>query len=98
MAQTHEFYTEQADASARRAKEATLEKVKERELRSERSWRKLAEHARATMIQRQTDDAARAKRREAAAAQAAAAKASTAEASSSVADDGARSTRETAEG
>jgi len=65
MAQTYEFYTERADAAAAAAKNATLENVKERELRSEKTWRALADQARKTATDRAKADAARAAKREA---------------------------------
>lgn len=46
MAQTYEFYSERADAAAALAEAASLDNVRERELRAERSWRGLAEQAR----------------------------------------------------
>ena len=51
MAQTYEFYCERADEAAALADAATLENVRERELRSEKTWRGLAEQARKTAIQ-----------------------------------------------
>ena len=42
MAQTSAFYIERADESAREARDATLENVRERALRSEASWRAMA--------------------------------------------------------
>lgn len=46
MAQTFEFYRDRADAAAAAAEQATLDNVRERELRSEKTWRGLAEQAR----------------------------------------------------
>ncbi|WP_299194127.1 hypothetical protein [uncultured Erythrobacter sp.] len=69
MAQTYEFYNERAEQAAARAKEADLENVRERELRAEESWRKLAEQARKTVIARDKADAERAERRAAEALQ-----------------------------
>ena len=46
MAQTFEFYRDRADAAAAAAEQATLDNVRERELRAERTWRGLAEQAR----------------------------------------------------
>jgi hypothetical protein len=63
MAQTYEFYCERADEAAALAKQATLENVRERELRSEKTWRGLAEHARKTVEERAKADLARAERR-----------------------------------
>ena len=52
MAQTYEFYCERADEAAALAEKATLDNVRERELRSEKTWRGLAEQARKTAVQR----------------------------------------------
>lgn len=65
MAQTFEFYNERADAAAAAAKDAELENVRERELRSEKTWRGLAEQARKGAEEREKADAARAAKREA---------------------------------
>lgn len=46
MAQTYDFYAERADAAAVAAKKATLDNVRDRELRSEKTWRALADQAR----------------------------------------------------
>ena len=53
MAQTYEFYVERADEAAILAAKATLENVRDRELRSEKTWRGLAEHARKTAEERE---------------------------------------------
>jgi hypothetical protein len=63
MAQTYEFYSERADEAAVLAAKATLENVRERELRSEKTWRGLAEHARKTAEERDKADRERAERR-----------------------------------
>lgn len=63
MAQTYEFYVERADEAAALADKATLENVRERELRSEKTWRGLAEHARKTAEEREKAEAVRAGRR-----------------------------------
>ncbi|MBU7580891.1 MAG: hypothetical protein KAF27_10540 [Porphyrobacter sp.] len=63
MAQTYEFYCERADEAAVLAAKATLENVRERELRSEKTWRGLAEHARKTAEEREKADVARAEKR-----------------------------------
>ena len=65
MAQTYEFYCERADEAAALAAKATLDNVRERELRSEKTWRGLAEQARKTVAEREKADLARAERREA---------------------------------
>ncbi|MFY7745181.1 MAG: hypothetical protein ACOVQY_07125 [Erythrobacter sp.] len=63
MAQTYEFYCERADEAAALAAQATLENVRDRELRSEKTWRGLAEQARKTAIQRDKADRERAEKR-----------------------------------
>jgi hypothetical protein len=63
MAQTYEFYCERADEAAVLAAKATLENVRERELRSEKTWRALAEQARKTAIQRVKAESERAEKR-----------------------------------
>ncbi len=63
MAQTYEFYCERADEAAALAEQATLDNVRERELRSERTWRGLAEHARKTVEERAKAERQRAERR-----------------------------------
>ena len=65
MAQTYEFYAERADAAAAAAKAATLENVRERELRSETTWRALAEKAQKAHTDRVRADEERAAKREA---------------------------------
>jgi hypothetical protein len=63
MAQTYEFYRERADEAAALAEQATLENVRERELRSEKTWRGLAEQARKTIEERDKAERVRAERR-----------------------------------
>jgi hypothetical protein len=63
MAQTYEFYCERADEAAALAEKATLENVRERELRSEKTWRGLAEHARKIIEEREKGEQVRAERR-----------------------------------
>jgi hypothetical protein len=63
MAQTYEFYCERADEAAALALKATLDNVRERELRAEKTWRGLAEQARKTAIQRDKTDRERAEKR-----------------------------------
>lgn len=63
MAQTYEFYCERAEEAAVRADKATLENVRERELRSEKTWRGLAEQARKTAVERAKADLVRAEKR-----------------------------------
>ena len=52
MSQTFEFYQARADEAAADAQEATLENVRERALRAEKTWRGLAEQARGVAEQR----------------------------------------------
>lgn len=54
MIDNYATYCERADAAAAAAKEATLENVRERELRAEKTWRGLAEKARAVAEQRES--------------------------------------------
>lgn len=63
MAQTYEFYRERADAAAAAAKKAKLDNVRERELRSEKTWRGLAEQARKVAEDREKAEAEREARR-----------------------------------
>lgn len=63
MADTFETLTERADAAAAAAKLATLENVRDRELRSEKVWRVLAEQTRARTIQREIQERESADRR-----------------------------------
>jgi hypothetical protein len=63
MAQTYEFYCERADEAAALAGKATLDNVRDRELRSEKTWRGLAEQARKTAEERIKADLVRAERR-----------------------------------
>ena len=71
MAQTYEFYCERADEAAALAGAATLDNVRDRELRSEKTWRGLAEQARKTAEERIKADQVRADKRAAEAADAA---------------------------
>ena len=68
MAQTYEFYEERAKAAAAAAEKATLDNVRDRELRSEKTWRGLADQARAVAVARDKADREREERREAEAA------------------------------
>ncbi|MFB0612873.1 hypothetical protein [Aurantiacibacter poecillastricola] len=65
MAQTFEFYSERADAAASAADEATLDNVRERELRAEKTWRGLAEQARKVSEDREKAARQKAAKREA---------------------------------
>ena len=60
MSQSYDFYTARADASAIEAENAVLANVKERALRSEDAWRKLASRARAVDAKRTSDARAKA--------------------------------------
>ncbi len=53
MADTYESCCERADAAAAAAENATLENVRERELRAEKTWRGLANKAQAVAKQRE---------------------------------------------
>ena len=63
MAATYEFYDERAKAAAAAAKVATLDNVRERELRAEKTWRDLANQAKAVVKQRKQVELERAERR-----------------------------------
>ena len=52
MAQSYEFYCQRADEAAAAASAAKLDMVRERELRAEKTWRGLAEHARGVAEER----------------------------------------------
>ncbi|MEM7701439.1 MAG: hypothetical protein AAF251_05830 [Pseudomonadota bacterium] len=64
MSQSYEFYMERAKAAAKAAKEAVLDNVRERELRSEATWRGLAEQSRKVADERAKAEAVRAAKRE----------------------------------
>lgn len=51
--QSYEFCTARADEAADAAAEALLDNVRERALRSEKTWRGLAEHARGVAEERE---------------------------------------------
>ncbi|NNC53608.1 MAG: hypothetical protein HKO08_11280 [Erythrobacter sp.] len=70
MSQSYEFYRARADEAAADAKTATLANVRERALRSEATWRGLAEQARAVAEQRQKIEEKKAEERAALEAQA----------------------------
>lgn len=72
MSQTFEFYDARAKEAAAEANKATLDNVRERNLRAEKTWRGLAEQARKTLVEREKADRERADRRAAEAAEAAA--------------------------
>tara|TARA_R100001129_G_scaffold164290_1_gene130359 strand:+ start:466 stop:684 length:219 start_codon:yes stop_codon:yes gene_type:complete len=52
MAQSYEFYCARAEEAAAAAEAAQLDRVRERELRAEKTWRGLAHHARAVAEER----------------------------------------------
>jgi len=52
MSQTYEFYSARAEEAAADAKDAELANVRDRALRSEKTWRGLAEQARSVAEQR----------------------------------------------
>ena len=64
MSQTFEFYDARAREAAKEASEATLDNVRERNLRAEKTWRALANQARKVLKDREAADAERAARRE----------------------------------
>jgi hypothetical protein len=70
MSQTFEFYDARAKEAAAEAEKATLDNVRERNLRAEKTWRGLAEQARKTLVEREKADRERAERRAAEAADA----------------------------
>ena len=74
MSQTFEFYDARAREAAAEAETAVLANVRERALRSEKTWRALAEQARKVMADREIADRQRAERRAAEAEALAAAK------------------------
>ena len=74
MSQSHEFYEERARHAEAEASKAVLDNVRERELRSAKAWREMADRARLIESERIKAEEVRAERRaaerEAAAAQA----------------------------
>jgi hypothetical protein len=70
--QSFEFYTERAEQSAAEASTADLANVRERALRSEKTWRGLAAQAKKMLAERAKAEIVRAERRTAEAEQAAA--------------------------
>lgn len=65
MSQTFEFYDARAKEAAAEARAASLDNVRDRALRSEASWRGLADQARKTAVERAKAERERAERREA---------------------------------
>ncbi|TMM47330.1 hypothetical protein [Qipengyuania marisflavi] len=64
MSQTFEFYNTRANEAAAEAKIAKLDNVRDRALRSEATWRGLAEQARKIATERAKAEAERAAKRE----------------------------------
>ncbi len=65
MSQTFDFYDARAREAAAEAKEATLENVRARNLRAEKTWRALADQAQRVMMDRAKAEHDRAVRRQA---------------------------------
>ena len=65
MADTYEACCERADRAAEAAASATLDNVRERELRAEKTWRGLAEKARSVAQQREKVEREKREQREA---------------------------------
>ncbi len=65
MSQTYEFYSTRAKEAAAEAKAATLDNVRERALRSEKTWRALADQARSVAKKREKIEREKAAQREA---------------------------------
>lgn len=63
MSQTFEFYDARARESAAEAQAASLDNVRERALRSEATWRALADQARAVAVERAKAEHEKAARR-----------------------------------
>ena len=64
MAESYEFCCERADAAATAAKSATLDNVREREIRAEKTWRGLAEKARKVKLDREKSQREKDERRD----------------------------------
>ncbi len=65
MSQTFDFYDARAREAAAEAKAATLQNVRDRNLRAEKTWRGLADQAQRVMIDRAKAERERAARRDA---------------------------------
>jgi hypothetical protein len=63
MSQTFEFYDERARHAEAEANRAVLDNVRERELRSAKAWREMADRARQIEVGRVKADEIRAERR-----------------------------------
>ncbi len=68
MAQTYEFYAERAAAAEAAAKQATLDNVRDREMRAAKTWTALADQARRVTLQREKTEREKAEARAAEAA------------------------------
>jgi hypothetical protein len=62
MSQTYEFYDARAREAAAEAEQATLDNVRERNLRAEKTWRGLANQARKVLVDRQKSEREKAAR------------------------------------
>ena len=62
MSQSYEFYAARAREAAEEAASATLENVRERNLRAEKTWAALAEQARKVRVDREQAEATKAAR------------------------------------
>lgn len=71
MSQTFEFYDARANEAAAEAAAATLDNVRERNLRAEKTWRALATQAKKVLSDRWKAEAVRAERKAVEAAEAA---------------------------
>lgn len=65
MSQTFDFYDARANEAAAEAAEATLDNVRERNLRAEKTWRALADQARKTVQAREKAEETKRAQREA---------------------------------
>lgn len=63
MSQSVEFYAARANEAAIEASQATLENVRDKNLRAEKTWRKLADQARRVILERAKSDKEREDRR-----------------------------------
>lgn len=64
MKQTFEFYDARAREAALEAKQATLENVRQRNLRAEKTWRGLAHQARKVALDRAKAERERVRKRD----------------------------------
>ncbi len=65
MSQTFEFYDARAREAAAEAEKATLDNVRDRNLRADKTWRKLADQASRVLAERHKAEQERTARREA---------------------------------